>query len=344
VAKGSIEGDAAGFGPGKTIVGFAQGDTIVLDGFSASSDIYVKNTGLELAGGAGSETLDITGNFTTGSFQVTESGGDTTIAVCFAEGTRIAVPGGEVAVEVLGIGDPVCTLYGGVRKVKWIGRRFYEGRFIRGNKAILPVCIKAGAIDDGVPSRDLFVSPGHAISIDDTLVHAIRLVNGVSITQAEAVERVAYYHVELETHEILLAENCPAESFMGEDFRRQFQNAEAFGWLYPGEVAPELMCQPRAGERISVAGHSAPVAGAGGLQGNAAAWCVARLCRPGRVCALAGRRMRRRRRYLSVWTFSVMAAGLGGCWPISIARMWPRPVMAMAVRGLNLRFPPALRG
>ena len=241
----SIEGDAAGFGPGRTIVGFAQGNTIVLDGFSASSDIYVKNTGLELAGGTGSETLDITGNFTTGSFQVTESGGDTTIAVCFAEGTRIAVPGGEVAVEALGIGDPVCTLHGGVRKVKWIGRRCYDGRFIRGNKAVLPVCIKAGAIDDGVPSRDLLVSPGHAISIDDVLVHAIRLVNGVSITQAEAVERLAYYHVELETHEILLAENCPAESFMGEDFRRQFQNAEALGRLYPGEVAPELMCQPR---------------------------------------------------------------------------------------------------
>jgi hypothetical protein len=324
-------------------VGFAQGDTIVLDGFSASSDIYVKNTGLELAGGAGSETLDIAGNFTTGSFLVTESGGDTTIAVCFAEGTRIAVPGGEVAVEALEIGDPVCTLHGRARKVKWIGRRFYEARFIRGNKAILPVCIKAGAIADGVPSRDLVVSPGHAISIDDVLVHAIRLVNGVSITQAEAVERVAYYHVELETHEILLVENCPAESFMGEDFRRQFQNAEAFGRLYPGQAAPEMMCQPRLDSGFQLHAILRRLrARAGSRRRRCLAHCAAMSTGPGLCFG---------------WAQDAAALKAPVCLDILcdgrrvgrvLANLYradaPRPAKAMAIRGLSLRFPLVLRG
>ncbi len=245
-ASWSIEGDEAGLATGQTITGFSAGDTIVLDGFSASSEVYVKNSGLTLSSGTGKAALDILGNFTTGSFHVTESGSTTTIAVtCFAAGTRIATPAGEVAVEALRIGDLVSTLHGGPRPVKWIGRRGYDGRFIQGNKAILPICIKAGAIMEGVPAHDLWLSPGHAISIDGMLVHAGRLINGVSVIQAEAVEQVHYYHIELEDHEILLAENCPAESFAGEHFRPQFQNSAEFSLLYAGQTAPELLCQPR---------------------------------------------------------------------------------------------------
>jgi hypothetical protein len=77
------------------------------------------------------------------------------------------------------------------------------------------------------------------------LVHAARLVNGVSVVQAETVDRVTYYHIEMENHEIIFAENCGAETFLGEDFRRQFQNAGEFALLYPGEAAPETMCLPR---------------------------------------------------------------------------------------------------
>jgi hypothetical protein len=49
----------------------------------------------------------------------------------------------------------------------------------------------------------------------------------------------------METHEVIFAENCPAETFLGENFRRQFQNAAEFFELYPGEAAPETMCLPR---------------------------------------------------------------------------------------------------
>jgi hypothetical protein len=89
------------------------------------------------------------------------------------------------------------------------------------------------------------VSPGHAICIDGVLVHASRLVNGVSVVQMGRVDSVTYYHIELENHEVIFAENCGAETFLGEDFRRQFQNVAQFAQLYPGERAPETICLPR---------------------------------------------------------------------------------------------------
>jgi len=164
---------------------------------------------------------------------------------CYASGTRIATSSGPVRVEDLQIGNLVRTLHAGDQPIKWIGRRSYHGRLIAGNKFALPICINAGAIADNTPSCDLWVSPGHAISIDNMLIHASRLVNGVSIIQAQSVEEITYFHIELENHEIIFAENCPAETFMDEQFRAQFQNAAEFFVRYPDGEAPRLMCQPR---------------------------------------------------------------------------------------------------
>jgi hypothetical protein len=164
---------------------------------------------------------------------------------CYVTGTRIATAVGEVAVEDLAIGDYVETLHAGLQKIKWIGRRSYDGRFIAGNKDILPICIKQHAVAENIPSRDLFVSPGHAICIDGTLIHAFRLVNGASVTQASSVDSVTYYHIETEDHEIIFAENCPAETFLDENFRAQFQNAQEFHSLYPNHRATNTTCLPR---------------------------------------------------------------------------------------------------
>jgi hypothetical protein len=241
-----ISGNVAGLADGAPITGMSPLDTIVLDGFAATSNSLVSGGGLEIADATASVTLDIVGNIS-GVLQVTEAGGDTVITdvTCFAAGSRIATPGGNVAVEQLKIGDLVRTLHGGDRPVKWLGWRRYDGWVIEGNLAALPVCIKRDAIADGVPARDLWVSPGHAIAIDNVLVHASRLVNGVSVVQAPRVGSVTYYHVELESHEILFAENCPAESFQDEHFRERFVNAGDFRRLYPNQVAPEVMCLPR---------------------------------------------------------------------------------------------------
>ena len=136
------------------------------------------------------------------------------------------------------IGDEVMTMSGAVRPIKWIGRRSYGGRFVMGRKDILPICIKAGALDDNVPRRDLWISPHHAMYFKDdlegVLIEAKDLVNGVSIVQAERVDKVEYFHIELDTHDVIIAEGALSESFIDDDSRGMFHNAHEYRALYPG--------------------------------------------------------------------------------------------------------------
>jgi hypothetical protein len=226
-ARWVIDGSYSNFGT-TTIEGFASLDTIMLDGatFAQANETYVAGVGLELNNGTQSVTLDVAGSFASADFVVAASATGTkiTLAVpCFARGTRLRTPSGQVAVELLRAGDVVSTA-GGPKPVRWIGTRAYEGRFIEGNKMALPVRIRRHALGFNVPSRDLVVSPGHAMVLDGQLVHAWRLLNGVSVTQAEHVAAVAYYHLDFGTHEVIFAENAPTESFRDENCRGQFQN------------------------------------------------------------------------------------------------------------------------
>ncbi len=245
-ASWQVEGSVSGLASGQAIAGFANTDTIILDGFTATSESYVAGTGLELSNGVSMETIGILGALNSGNFLISSNTSGTVIkeVTCYAQGTRIATMRGEVAVEDLQIGDAVQTMHAGQQRIKWIGVRRYGAPFANHAK-VLPIHIKAGALAENIPSRDLFVSPGHAICIDGALVHAMRLVNGVSIMQLPRVEEVTYFHIELENHEVIFAENCPAETFMGEYFRPQFHNAESFQALYPQDSAPEHMCLPR---------------------------------------------------------------------------------------------------
>ena len=164
--------------------------------------------------------------------------------LCFCAGTRIATPGGEVPVEDISIGDLVVTAAGVHRPVKWIGRRSYVGRFVNGNPEALPICFAAGSLGEGLPRRDLFVSPGHAMLVEDQLIHAQLLVNGVTITQAKAVESITYFNLELNDHDVVLAEGAPAESFYDNGLRNAFANAAEFARLYPDDPGPGLPYQP----------------------------------------------------------------------------------------------------
>ncbi len=138
------------------------------------------------------------------------------------------------------------TASGEARPIKWIGRRSYSGRFVMGRKDVLPVCIKAGALEDNVPKRYLWISPNHAMYLDGVLIEAKDLVNGVSIVQAESAESIEYYHVELDTHDVLIAEGALAESYIDDDNRLLFHNAHEYREKYPDQViGPAQYYAPR---------------------------------------------------------------------------------------------------
>lgn len=165
---------------------------------------------------------------------------------CFLRGTLIATPAGERPVEDLAIGSEVVTATGAVKTVLWVGRRSYASMFVGANPAVLPVRIAAGALDDNLPRRDLLVSPCHAVLIDGMLVPAGDLVNGTSVTSERGLETIDYFHIELEDHDIVLAEGVACETFVDHDSRMAFQNAAEYLELYADREDREpVFCAPR---------------------------------------------------------------------------------------------------
>ena len=132
----------------------------------------------------------------------------------FCGGTRISTTRGRVRVEKLRLGDEALTVSGESLPIRWIGQRIYGRAFARMNPDSIPVMIRAGAIDDGVPSRDLCVSPLHNAFIDGVLIPAAQLVNGTSVVTCDDMDPIAYYHIELPIHAVVLAEDMPVESYV----------------------------------------------------------------------------------------------------------------------------------
>lgn len=258
-----LEGSSGQLAGGETISGFTAGDTIMLDGFAATDGRYYGGFGLVLSNGGGSYPMLHFADGATG-FDIATDGTNTTItAACFCTGTRIATPGGEVPVEDLCIGDEVLTLHAGPKQIKWIGRRSYAAPFADGD-FIRPLRIRPGALGEDIPRRALHVSPGHALFLGGALVPGWRLLNGASVTQALHVELVEYYHIELDAQEVIFAEGCPVESYIGAELRGQFHNAAEFSVLYPN-AADQSPCLTLLEEGFALEAVQRQVAARAGL-------------------------------------------------------------------------------
>ncbi len=169
---------------------------------------------------------------------------------CFASGTEIMTDGGPLAVEALRIGDAVCLASGGTRPVRWIGRRHLDLTRHPNPATARPIRIRAGAFATGVPARDLLVSPDHALFTHGVLIPARLLVNGATILVETACQAVTYWHVELDAHDVLLAEGLPAESYLDTGNRGMFENA----------AGPLVLHPDFRGQSGRVAGSAAPFA------------------------------------------------------------------------------------
>ena len=156
-------------------------------------------------------------------FSVAASGGtvvSTEQIKCFIAGTMIACPDCERAIETLVAGDLVLTANGEAKPVRFLGVSHVDLVASRENS---PVRIPAGALADGMPSRDLLLSPEHAIMAQGVLVPASSLIGGAVVQ--ETMDEVTYYHIQLDEHDLVIANGMPCETLLDTDDHSSFDNA-----------------------------------------------------------------------------------------------------------------------
>jgi len=235
----------------------ADGQTIEIEVRDAFDNVLFTETAT-VTGGTWSATFNSTvaGTLTGTDYSihasVTDVAGNTSTAdhdftstVCFMAGTMIATPCGDVPVERIKRGDLVTTADGRTVPVVWLGLQTVSRQFSDPLR-VWPIRVKAGALDENVPSRDLLISPDHAILIDGALVQAGALVNGTSITREDRLPaKFTYYHVETDDHSLILAHNVPAETFVDNVDRLGFDNWREHQALYPEGKPVREMPYPR---------------------------------------------------------------------------------------------------
>jgi autotransporter passenger strand-loop-strand repeat protein len=196
--------------------------------FNSSTDV------LTVTDGGTQYTQTLAGTYSNVSFQTTSDGGGGTqvTMACFVTGTRIATDHGEVAVEALRIGDQVALADGRISPIVWLGYRRVDCTRHPKPEQVMPVRVLRDAFGPGVPTRDLFMSPDHAVFAEGVLIPVRHLINGGSVAQVKVAE-VTYYHVELGEHEVLLAEGMAAESYLDTGDRSKFENGGAAMTLHP---------------------------------------------------------------------------------------------------------------
>ena len=160
----------------------------------------------------------------------------------------------NIAVENLAVGDLVVTASGATRPIRWLGHRAVDTRRYAFPQQAAPIRISAHAFGQGRPARDLMVSPGHSICVDvigEVLIPALNLVNGSTITQTD-ITKIIYWHVELDDHDIILAEGLPTESYLEMGNRNFFAENQivAFGESLPDSPVRTHadFCRPFHGE------------------------------------------------------------------------------------------------
>jgi Hint domain len=142
---------------------------------------------------------------------------------CFLRGTHILTPAGEVPVETLRAGDLVTTVSGAHRPLRWIG----FGRTLvtpRNRDRATPVVVRRHALGEFLPRHDLYITRGHSLYLEGVLIPVEELINHRTIAWVEEARVVEYYHLELDSHDVVLAEGVAAESYREDGNSPQFQN------------------------------------------------------------------------------------------------------------------------
>ena len=245
----SVRGYAGGvltFSNGATLHVLAAPDAANITSYAAPAEYggqgatYVLATAAAVGTGGGSGTGG-------GGAGGGGAGGGGTIVPCFCSGTRLANEVGQVAVERVRAGDRLRLARGGLARVVWVGHREISCDRHPRPHDVWPVRVRAGAVAPRVPVRDLLLSPDHAIAVAGALIPVRHLINGASIAQ-EPRARARYHHIELERHDLLLAEGLAAESYLDTGNRAAFAGG-----------GPALDLHPDFARRIWAASGCAPL-------------------------------------------------------------------------------------
>ena len=256
---GSTGSDTISGGDGDDLIDLGNsGDDVVSGGADRDTFTNVSQGDVIDGGGEGDDfdTLDLTGSAPTGgSLQVTlenpdsngngfdgfvtyfDENGDEVgrldfteieeVIPCFTPGTKIATPRGEILVEDLEVGDAVITRDNGIQDVRWVGVRTMKPEEFVAQPHLRPIMIRRGALGNGLPERDMMVSPNHRVLLAsdkaellfeerEVLVAAKHLV-GIEGVERSEVHKATYIHVMFDQHEVILSDGAWTESFQPGD-------------------------------------------------------------------------------------------------------------------------------
>jgi hypothetical protein len=150
---------------------------------------------------------------------------------CFLKGTLISTPSGAKRIDELSVGDLVTTIDGSARPIQFITVNSYKKSDpTRAWVAdVRPVLVRKSAISENVPNRDLYLTRAHSLYLDGVLIPVGDLINGstIIVDAAEHLSELEYFHIKLESHDVVLAEGTPCETLLTVD-----ESAKNFAGYY----------------------------------------------------------------------------------------------------------------
>jgi hypothetical protein len=203
---GSNDGDAIQWEASFSSTDLQQGGTLSDFSFT-SSDASVAVCGDSTF----YPTTQVLNSFVDSGAPFSDAGCNLVVApACVRAGMRILTGRGEAAVEDLLVGDLVQTVLGEIAApIIRIGRRDVDCARHPKPRQVWPVRVAAGAFGPGRPHSDLFLSPDHAVYVNEVLI-PIRHLNNASTIAQLPVDQVTYYNIELPQHDVVLAQGMPA--------------------------------------------------------------------------------------------------------------------------------------
>ncbi len=167
---------------------------------------------------------------------------------CFTPGTLIATPRGEIPVEQLRAGDRVITRDNGLQVIRWIGSRSLTRADLSAAPHLKPVLVRQGSLGNGLPERDMLVSPNHRLLVandrtalyfdeHEVLVAAKHLIGGKAVQSIDSMG-TTYVHFMCDRHEVVLSNGAWTESFQPGDMTLKGMGNAQRGEIF--DLFPEL--------------------------------------------------------------------------------------------------------